>query len=288
MCADDDVDFAGGEILEGLFLLGLGAETADQVGPHRKGCKPALERLHVLKRQHCRRRENGNLLAVHRGFECGAHGDFGLSVSDVAAQQAIHRRGGLHVCLDVGHRRFLVRGQLPLERVFELLLPVGIRAEGVARHRPARGVELEQLLGHVAHGLLDPRLRLLPRRAAKLVERGTRGAGELLNEIEALDGDKELVFAEVAELHELLRLHAELDPLQSHEHADPVIDVHDEIPDLQVAEVGEEGARRRAAALVRLSLFLEDVRFGPELQARIRQTEPAREMAYGDEHRGRP
>ena len=163
-------------------------------------------------------------------------------------------------------RGFLVRCQLPLECVFELLLPVGIGAEGVAGHRAARGVELEQLLGHVAHGLLDARLRLLPCRAAKLVERGTRGAGELLNEIEALDRDKELVFAEVAELHELLRLHAELDPLQSDEHPDPVIDVDDEIPDLQVAEVGEECARGRSAALVRLSLFLEDVRFGPELQ----------------------
>ena len=101
--------------------------------------------------------------------------------------------------------------QLPLERVLELLLPMRVGAEGVARNGLARGVELEQLLGHVAHRLLDARLRLLPRRPAEAVERGTRGAGVFLDEVEPLDRDEELVVAGVAELHELLRVESELD-----------------------------------------------------------------------------
>ena len=166
--------------------------------------------------------------------------------------------------------RALIGRQLPLEGVLELLLPVRVGAEGVARHRLARGVELEQLLGHVAHRLLDARLGLLPGRAAEPVERRARGAGVLLDEIEPLDRDEELVFAGVAELHELLRLEADVDALQADEDADAVVDVDDEVADLQIAEVREERPRRGLAALVDLALFLEDVGLGPELELRVR------------------
>jgi hypothetical protein len=54
-----------------------------------------------------------------------------------------------------------------------------------------------------------------------------------------------------------------------------VIDVDDEIADFEIAEIGEEGAGRRSAALVNLALFLEDVRLGPDLQCCIRQPEAA-------------
>ena len=76
--------------------------------------KPAnrsLQRLLVLKREHRRRREERDLLAVHHRLERGAHRHLGLAVADVAAQQAIHRRRRFHVALDVGDRRLLVRRQ---------------------------------------------------------------------------------------------------------------------------------------------------------------------------------
>ncbi len=166
--------------------------------------------------------------------------------------------------------RALIRRQLPFEGVLEFLLPVGVGAEGVARHRLARGVELEQLLGHVAHRLLDARLGLLPRRAAEAIERRARGAGVLLHEIEPLDRDEQLVFAGVAELHELLRLEADVDALEADEETDAVIDVDDEVAGFQIAEVREERSRRRLAPLVDLAFFLEDVGFRPELELRVR------------------
>ena len=114
---------------------------------------------------------------------------------------------------------------------------------------------------------------------------GRGGAGVLLDQVEPLDRDEELVVAGVAELHELLRLEPDVDPLEPDEHADAVVDVHDEIADLEIAEVGQERAGRRAAALVDLPLFLEDVGLGPELQRGLGQPEPAREVADADEHR---
>ena len=153
--ADDDVDLAGGQIGERSFCSALRPEAADHLDAHRKAREALLQRLLVLKREHGRRREERDLLAVHDRLERGAHGHFGLAVADVAAEQPVHRRRRLHVALDVGDRRLLIRRQLVLKRVFEFLLPVRVGTERVARHGLARGVELEQLLRHVAHGLLD-------------------------------------------------------------------------------------------------------------------------------------
>ena len=81
----------------------------------------------MLEREHGRRREKRDLLAVHHGLERGAHRDLGLAVADVAAEQAIHRRRRFHVARDVGDRGLLIGGQVVLERVGELLLPVRVR-----------------------------------------------------------------------------------------------------------------------------------------------------------------
>ena len=270
------------------FCSALRAEAAHHVDAHRKAGEALPQRLLVLKRQNRRRREERDLLAVHHRLERGAHRHFGLAVADVAAEQPVHRRRRFHVALDVGDRRLLIERQLVLERVLELLLPVRIGAERVAGHRLARGVELEQLLRHVAHRLLDLGLRALPRRAAEPIDRRPRRAGVLLHEVEPLDRDEQLVLAGVAQLEELLHAVADADLLQADEHADAVVDVDDEVADLEVAQVGEKRLRRRPAPLGRAALFLEDVGFGVDLQAGVRQTEPARQRADRDEHRGVP
>ena len=235
----------------------------------------SVKRFLMLKRQHGRGREKRGLLAVHDGLERGAHGDLGLAVPDVAAQQTIHRRRRLHVALDVGDRIRLIDRQVPFERIFELTLPVGIRIERVPRHRLARGVQLEQLLGHVAHGLLDPGLRALPGGAAQFVERRLRGAAVLLNEIEPLDGDEELVFARVAKLHELLHRVADADLLQPDELSDAVVDVDDQVADLEIAQIRKKGLCNRpvaiAAPLDPGAILVEHIRLGDDLKLRAWQ-----------------
>ena len=57
-----------------------------------KAGEALLQRLLMLEGEHRRRREHGDLFAVHHRLERGAHGDLGLAVADVAAQQAVHRR----------------------------------------------------------------------------------------------------------------------------------------------------------------------------------------------------
>jgi hypothetical protein len=68
----------------------------------------------------------GHLLAVHHRLERRTHGDLGLAVADVAAEQAVHRRGRFHVLLDVGNGSRLIRRQFVRKRALEFLLPVGV------------------------------------------------------------------------------------------------------------------------------------------------------------------
>ena len=134
----------------------------------------------------------------------------------------------------------------------------------------ARGVELEQLLGHVAHGLLDLGLGLLPGRAAEPIERRLRAAGVFLDQIEALDRHEQLRVAVIAQLEEFLHDVAagDGDLLEADELADAVIDVDDQIADLEIAQVGEErGGRRALLACAGLApLFVEDIGFGVDLE----------------------
>ena len=58
----------------------------------------------MLEDQNSRRRQHRNLLVVLHGLESRAHGDFGLAVANVAAEQPIHRRRRFHVARDVGDR----------------------------------------------------------------------------------------------------------------------------------------------------------------------------------------
>ena len=95
--ADDHVHLPRRQVVDGDLLLGLGAEAAHHVDAHGESGEAFAQRLQVLKREDRRRREDGDLLAVHHGLERGAHGHFRLAVPDVAAEQAVH-----------GHRRFHV------------------------------------------------------------------------------------------------------------------------------------------------------------------------------------
>ena len=157
-----------------------------------------------------------------------------------------------------------------------------------------RRVELEELLGHVAHGLLHARFCFLPGGATQPVQRGRRAPGVFLDEIEPLERNEELVVAGVAELHELLlgrsggrRIDGpDREPLQPDESADAVVDVDDEVVEFEVAEVGDERAGGRLAAFVNAPFFLEEIGLGKDQQARVHQVEPARERAGRHEHGG--
>ncbi len=90
MRADDDVHFALGQALQHFGDFLLVAKAAEHFDAHREGRETPLECFEVLISEHRGGREHRGLLAVAEPFERRAHGDLGLAVTHVAAQQPIH------------------------------------------------------------------------------------------------------------------------------------------------------------------------------------------------------
>ena len=83
-------------------------------------------------------------------------------------------------------------------------------------------------------------------------------------------GHEQLRVGVIAELEKLLHdvAVADRDLLEADELADAVIDVNDQVADLEVAQVGEEGRRQRARALAAAfaPFLFEDVGFDVDLE----------------------
>jgi hypothetical protein len=261
--ADHDVDRAVSEARDRRLLLPGRDEARQQRNLHRERREPLAERLMVLRGEDRRRHEHRDLLAVLDRLERGAQRDLGLAVPDVADDEAVHRPPRLHVELGFGNRAQLVGRLLVRERGLHLLLPGRVRPEGMALGGATRCVELEQLLGEVADGLLDARLRPQPLAAAELRELRVLGARVARQPVDLLDGDEHPIDTGERELEivALLACRTALEhPLVAR---DPMIDVDDEI------------ARDQP---------LEDVaRDDPPKGARPPDAHRAEELAVGDE-----
>ena len=110
-----------------------------------------------------------------------------------------------------------------------------------------------------------------------------------MNEIQPFDRNEQLVFAEVAQLHELLHGVADADLFEADETSDAVIHVHDQVFDFQIAQIGKKcfgnGPMAVALAFDLGAFLLEDVRLRNNLQLGARQPESLRELPNGDVHR---
>src|SRR5208282_1942260 len=122
---------------------GSAAEAAQHLDAHRKRRKTLLERFEMLEGENRGGCKDGDLFAVGNGFEGRAHGDFGFSVADVAAQETVHGRGALHVAFDVGYGCVLVDGFFEFEGVLKLALEIAIGRKSKTLRGFACGVEGE-------------------------------------------------------------------------------------------------------------------------------------------------
>ena len=232
----------------------------------------------MLRAEHRRRHQHGDLLAVHHRLEGRAHGDLRLAEADVAADQAVHRLAALHVGEHVLDRGELVRGLFVRERAFELLERAIARREREALRQLARGVDAEQLARHVAQRLPDLPLGLLPGEAAELVDarRHTFRTDVALHQRQAVHRDEEAIAAVVLDAQELVLLAPRRTDVEQHQpavDADAVLAVHEVVAGLQLRERLERRrlAHRhlRAAPLARA----EDLFLGDDDGAREREHE---------------
>ena len=159
--ADEHINRALGKRLERALLLRRRAKAAEHLDLQAKRGKALKECLVVLLGQNGRGAEHHDLAAgVHALKRC-AQGDLGLAKAHVAAQQAVHGLGRLHVRLDVGDSLQLVARLVVGEALLHLDLLGRIGRAGDTGNRRATRIQVDQvkrqLFGILARLVGSPR-----------------------------------------------------------------------------------------------------------------------------------
>jgi len=159
--------------------------SRDDLHDERVVGHPLGERAVVLSRQHRRRHEHGHLPPLLDDPEGRPHGQLGLAVAHVAAQQPVHRPVAGHVGVYLPHRGELVLRLAVDELALELLQPVAAPVVALPRRGVADGLDAQQLAGHLLDRLGHAPLAGLPARAPQVRERRVPppGADVLLNQV---------------------------------------------------------------------------------------------------------
>ena len=136
-----------------------------------------------------------DLLSLHHDPESGPQGHLGLPEAHVSANQPVHGLFTAQIGLHILNGLHLIRGFLILEGGLELFQEFIRRRKRMALDHRAGGVELNELLGQEAQGLLHPFLGLFPGSSPQLVDPGAilPPSHIFLQQVQAIDGEVQLV-----------------------------------------------------------------------------------------------
>ena len=234
--SDHAIDLAVAQTLLNHLGLARREESRQHLDTDRVAGEPVGEGVAVLCGEQRGRREDSDLLAALDGFERGADRDLGLAESDVAADEAVHRVGPLHVGFDVVDRRGLVGGLDVREGLFHLPLPRCVLAERVPLGIDPLLVEHHQLLGDLVDLGPHTALRLGEVGAAEPVQRRCLTTDVLAQRVDLVGRDVQPVAAFVRD--EQVVVFDAADRALDHALvlADTVLVVHDVHACLQVLE----------------------------------------------------
>ena len=143
--ADEHINRALGKRLERALLLRRGTEAAEHLDLQAKRGKTLKECLVVLLGQNGRGAEHHDLAAGVHALKRRAQSDLGLAETHVAAQQAIHGLGRLHVGLDVGDGLQLVACLVVREALLHLDLLGRVGRAGDTGNRRAARIQVDQV-----------------------------------------------------------------------------------------------------------------------------------------------
>ena len=145
MRADKHVNRALGKCLERALLLRRRAEAAEHLDLKAKRSKALKERLVVLLGKNGRGAEHHDLAAGVHALKRRTQSDLGLAEAHVAAQQAVHGLGRLHVGLNVGDGLQLVACLVVREALLHLDLLGRIGRTGDTGNRRAARIQIDQV-----------------------------------------------------------------------------------------------------------------------------------------------
>ena len=273
--ADQDVDLAPGDGRENPALFGSRAEAAEHLDGHGVAGHALAEGVEVLLGEDGGGHQHRHLPAVQHRLEGGADGHLGLAVTDVAADQAVHRARLLHVGLGLVDGPELVGGFGEGERRLEFALPGRIGRERVPGLGGAPGLDFQQLRGQIQRGPLGGGPGLLPAAGADAAQlRARPGQADIpRDQVRFLQRHVQRDLVVEFEGDDLAQAVARLDFGQAAVEGDAVLQMDDEVALDELGEVeqlvdlrrGRHGARVQAGAA--LPLAAEDLGLRDEHQA---------------------
>ena len=170
MGTDEDIDFPLGHLLQNLVLLSATLEATDRLDPDGPLRHPFTESDQMLLGENRGRYQYRDLLAPLHRLERGPHRQLCFSVTDISANETVHRLRFFHVTLDRFHGVKLVTGLVVGERFIEGGDSGVVFRKGMARSLRSDRLHLEQLCRQIVDRFLGTGLLLRPQRAADLVE----------------------------------------------------------------------------------------------------------------------
>ena len=210
-------------------LLGGCPESRQVLDPHRPVRETIGKSLGMLLGKQCRRHQHRDLATAGSRRERRAQRDFGLAEADVAADHAIHRTPGSHVCEHSLDRVVLIDRLLEGERGFERAVGFLVEFERTALAGGATRIEVEQFRGDVADTIGGALSRTRPLLGAEPVPwcGFRRTAGVAGHPIERVHRYVEEIATRVLDDEELGRIAGHLHHFEAAVAADAVLFVHD-------------------------------------------------------------
>ena len=249
MSGDDDIDLPVTQLPGNLALPGRRSETREHLHLYRKWGEALAESCVVLLGQNRRRHQHGHLLAVQYGLEGGAQSYFGLAVTHIATDEAVHRRRLFHVLLDLVDHAQLILGFLVGKSSLQFGLPLGVGWERMAGDRFASGVQVQKFLGQFVGRALGSGLRLVPTAVAQAIKRRVYSiwTDPFAQPVGVVHRYVERVAVGIGH-QQVLSFHpAQVTNDQALEPADAVVEMHDVVPLFDICEERLRGRRPRAA-----------------------------------------
>ena len=210
-----------------------------------------------------RRHEIRHLLSILHRLKRRPDRNLGLSVSDVAADEAVHDLRTLHIlfyCLD---RRKLVFRLFKRKHLFEFALPYGIITVHKALLALALRVQLYEVLRDHTDSALYARFRAAPFLCPELVQlRRLRVAvGIFLDHIKLRRRYVQIAAAGVIDLHVILCDMVDFNLFNSPVYAQPVVFVDNEVTDGKLSKAADPLSFITAVLFLFLLHLAENITF---------------------------
>ena len=189
MGPDDDIHQSFGHILEHLPDFFGGQKTAENFNPDGITGEALAKVLQMLFCQDGSGRQDPYLFSVHDGKKGRPQCHLGFPITDIAADQTIHRLVLLHITQGLIDGALLVRGLFEFKGCFKLPIKLLRDGEGPSFMDLTNRINSQEFLGHGEDGLACFCLYPFPRASAQTIQRGLVAAPAhiLLHKVDSMD-----------------------------------------------------------------------------------------------------